>query len=386
MIEVAFNIFTIVNLSVLASLLFFRKKNSITNRILAAIIFLPAINLINNIFILNMWVLTFPHIFFISYITAQIYAPLIYIYINFFIGKKYTIKNPLYALTILMILIVVSFWLEYLYLPPEERAQYISQYTSNTMPIGLSLHNGLMIFTGLVYFYSSLINVKRFIKRAREFYSEEEKLKLGYILKFIIMVLLLSLLLIILCFLISANIVVNIILPLSINFIYFYILYNAIRHSALFSSEELKKFENKIQPIALDNQNIPSEKEKIKSNYHINEELADLLQKKIEVYFVEKKPFLNPNYHIENLAHELKIAKHHLSYIINSRFQKSFFELVNSYRVLEAQNRLKDISKLQSVDSIGYEVGFNTKSAFYRAFKKHSNLTPAKFLLRYKEN
>jgi len=386
MIELAFNIFTIVNLTVLASLLFFRKHNSVTNRILAVIIFLPSINFLNNIFILQRWIILFPHILFISQISAQIYIPLIYVYINYFIGKKNTIKNPLYIFTLFIIVIIVVFWIEYMLLPSEQKEEYINQYSSNTLPIRFNFYNGLMIITGLTYLLTSLINVKRFIRRARDFYSEEEKIKLGYILKFILIVISLSLLLLIFCFLLSAYAVKYIIIPLSINFIYLYVLYNAIRHSALFSHEEFNKFANKIQPIALDNKNITKEKEKLKSNYHISEELANLLQRKIEVFFSERRPYLNPNFHIENLAHELKVGKHHLSYIINSRFQQSFFELVNSYRVMEAKKRLKDMSKLQSVDSIGYEVGFNTKSAFYRAFKKHANLTPAKFLLKQEEN
>lgn len=379
MVELTLNIFSAVNLSVLSIFLFFRRSNSITNRIFALIIFCPALNFINNIFIWEGWIYSFPHTLFFSFATAQLYAPLVYIYVNLFIGKKTKIFNPLFAFTLFIILLDFYFWWEFSQFPLKQKIIYLTGLTTYNYPWQMNTINGLFVIAEFIYFTASLINVFRFSKIVKEFYSEEDEIKLRYIKKFIILIFSLNSFLIVVYAILPTPSVEYIFLPLFLNIIYLYILYNAFKHSALFSYNEFQHFARKIEPVALVEKNIHNPGKISKSNYHLKQELGDQLYSKVLKHLIEKKPYLDPNYHIEDLAQELKIRKHHLSFVINSRFQKSFFELVNTYRIEEAKEKLKNDSGCHSVDAIGYDVGFNTKSAFYRAFKKHTNLTPAQF-------
>lgn len=101
--------------------------------------------------------------------------------------------------------------------------------------------------------------------------------------------------------------------------------------------------------------------------------LADLM--------VEEKPYLNPKLTLPELAQLTDTNIHLLSRIINDGFQKNFYDFVNSYRI-EAFKKLvlSQEYQQQTFLAIAFEVGFNSKTAFNRSFKKLTNLTPREYL------
>lgn len=101
---------------------------------------------------------------------------------------------------------------------------------------------------------------------------------------------------------------------------------------------------------------------------------------KLKSLMETEKIFTEPELKLNELADYLKISAHNLSQIINDSFNQSFIDYVNSYRVKEFQNRIQqpDSSKFTLL-SLAHEVGFNSKSAFNAAFKKHTGQTPTEF-------
>lgn len=77
------------------------------------------------------------------------------------------------------------------------------------------------------------------------------------------------------------------------------------------------------------------------------------------------------------LASELDISTHHLSQIINQQTQGNYFDLINQYRIQDAQQLL--INTQMSIIDIAYEVGYNSKSSFYTEFKRRTQMTPNQF-------
>lgn len=70
----------------------------------------------------------------------------------------------------------------------------------------------------------------------------------------------------------------------------------------------------------------------------------------------------------------------HLSQAVNSGFNMSFFDFLNSYRIEEAKTILLRCDAMsQSILDVSFAVGFNSNSAFYAAFKKATGQTPAQF-------
>ena len=97
-------------------------------------------------------------------------------------------------------------------------------------------------------------------------------------------------------------------------------------------------------------------------------------------YMKTRKPYLEPTLTIEGLSHELSLPGWELSRVINDYFHQNFFNFVNSFRIEEAKRLLSDSSDgKRTVLEVLYEVGFNSKSAFNLAFKKHTGMTPTEF-------
>ncbi|WP_298762717.1 AraC family transcriptional regulator [uncultured Polaribacter sp.] len=100
----------------------------------------------------------------------------------------------------------------------------------------------------------------------------------------------------------------------------------------------------------------------------------------LSTFMVAHKPYLNPSLSIRNLAEEIQMNPRDLSVLINQNLNQHFFDFVNEYRIEEAKEMLKNPAKKEfTVLEILYEVGFNSKSSFNTAFKKHTGLTPTQF-------
>lgn len=96
---------------------------------------------------------------------------------------------------------------------------------------------------------------------------------------------------------------------------------------------------------------------------------------------MEKGMYKNPNLTLGELARATNLSSHQLSQILNNNLGKSFTSFINEYRINAACEMIAADHPF-SLEAIGYEVGFNSKSTFYTSFKKIKSTTP----LLYKES
>jgi AraC-like DNA-binding protein len=97
-------------------------------------------------------------------------------------------------------------------------------------------------------------------------------------------------------------------------------------------------------------------------------------------HFIKEKPYTNPDFTLSALSVQLDINIKKISQSINQNANENFNTFVNKYRVEQAKKILIDSDYEHfSILAIGYEAGFNSKAAFYSAFKKFTNTTPLKF-------
>ena len=84
---------------------------------------------------------------------------------------------------------------------------------------------------------------------------------------------------------------------------------------------------------------------------------------------------------LDILSEKLGTTRHNISQVINEHFDLNFFNLINKYRIQEAQQIFKKDahSNLHIID-VAYDVGFNNKVTFNKAFKEETNLTPTQYI------
>ncbi|MGG1921823.1 MULTISPECIES: AraC family transcriptional regulator [Chryseobacterium] len=150
-------------------------------------------------------------------------------------------------------------------------------------------------------------------------------------------------------------------------FIICWYLFKALNHPELFRNVDSK--------LKLVSEMVSEEKnseDPVTSDRAYNEDLL-----KLKNYMVEKKPFLNSSLTIQEVSDEIGIPVRELSLLINHQLGQHFYDFVNTYRIENAMNMLKDETKSKvTILEILYEVGFNSKSSFNTAFKKHTGTTP----------
>ena len=99
------------------------------------------------------------------------------------------------------------------------------------------------------------------------------------------------------------------------------------------------------------------------------------------------KVYLESELTMPKLADLVHCSVNHLSQAVNSGFGMSFFDFLNSYRIEEAKTMLEHGDpQARAILDVSFAVGFNSNSAFYAAFKKATDQTPAQFRRAFKEN
>lgn len=97
---------------------------------------------------------------------------------------------------------------------------------------------------------------------------------------------------------------------------------------------------------------------------------------KLNQHVIKNEVYKNSAIKLSDLANDLSISPHQLSQIINQNAGQNFSEYVNSYRIEEA---IRLISKIDRVNLVSYEVGFNNRTTFNKVFKRKTGLTPTEF-------
>jgi AraC-like DNA-binding protein len=106
---------------------------------------------------------------------------------------------------------------------------------------------------------------------------------------------------------------------------------------------------------------------------------------KINEYFENEKPYLNKNLSIIQVAVALNIPIRELSYILNNHYHFRFTDFVNDYRIKYIINKINESYLVEfTIESIGLEAGFSSKSGFYKSFKKLYKTTPSEYFNKLK--
>jgi len=365
------NIITSINALIIFSLLFFRKNNPLPNRLLALIFLIPGLYFIDNIFILNGIIHHIPFSFFFVQILAITYPTILYAYTHILIGKSPIPNRILLGGSALLLIYILSLTGDFYRLSPVEREAYLDSLNTSSYPSGMMLYTSLFYIWQMVYFSVVTYSVYKHSKNLSDQISNTDGAYITYIKQFVGLLWILNFILVVLYLTLPITKVEYLFLPVVVSIIYLFILYIIYHHNSIFTQQTYrtlidKNLEAEIELIS------PDEKSDTKKLTEKHNKIHELLQ--LALY--EEKEFQNPDLTLKLLAEKLDQPSYLVSQTINIFYKKSFFDLINELRIESAEDRLKNFSEKDTIENIAYEVGFNSRAAFYRAFRKYTGKTP----------
>lgn len=98
-------------------------------------------------------------------------------------------------------------------------------------------------------------------------------------------------------------------------------------------------------------------------------------------YLLEAKPYLDKDFSMDKLAQALQLPRHHVYFCMNRVLKVKFPELRKQLRIQHAKQLLEQgKNKSLSIEGIGIQSGFSSRSNFFTAFKSEVGCTPSEYL------
>lgn len=112
----------------------------------------------------------------------------------------------------------------------------------------------------------------------------------------------------------------------------------------------------------------------------------ELLQK-IKAAIEDDKIFMQPAITLAQFAEAIDTPTYLVSKATKSIYNKSFPEVINNFRIKAIIEKLSEPDHAnEKIEDLAYDVGFNTASAFYNAFKKETSMSPRAYQKELQKN
>ncbi len=108
-----------------------------------------------------------------------------------------------------------------------------------------------------------------------------------------------------------------------------------------------------------------------------NLDYSKKLKNKMQEYFVNQKPYLNPKLKLEDIVLELGVPKKEITQLLKQEYGFNFNTYVNSFRVEELKQLFSDPAYANfKIESVAEKAGFGSKQSFYNAFETFTGVKP----------
>lgn len=310
----------------------------------------------------------FPHTIKMAVSTGLLLGPLTYFYIKACTQKDFKFGKWDW-LHVLPFVLDTLFHIPYYMLGASEKIEIYKNLFFNGVHTELRIMQLLRVISVTIYTLLGLRLVFNYRKHLSNTTSTIDKSYYKWLMFFCFIILFPIIFLIIFAFtgfeLINKNIiVVGFLLPILSSFFV-----------ALFKPEIFHSFPHQMPE--------PESEEEQKKKYEtstLQETKKDKFVEKLLAFVKTEKPYQESELTIGELAERVSIPPHYLSQIINEKLKCSFLDFINEYRVEDAKGKLKNENYANyTIIAIAYEAGFNSKTAFYTAFKKFTGTTPSQY-------
>ncbi|PLX12736.1 MAG: hypothetical protein C0598_05510 [Marinilabiliales bacterium] len=370
---------------ILTYFLFGIKKNNISNRLLGILTSLWAIILL--FFALQSLGINtkFPHL--LNTVSQLLFAwfPLLFLSVKYFVTShsRFDRKDFLHFIPLLLsILILIPFYTE-----AGATKLIMVRNPEGYYSIASMINEEMLSVQGVVYSVIILMVLRNYEDRVIDYYSNINQSIIKWIKVGVILILFAWIIGIVGTIIERSRVDIGIDLFFFVYPIFVIIIYG-ISYVALRSGEVYKLKSDHISELVSigyiktksGNNKLQNNTQSERKNTELSEdenEFEDKLNTRLVSFFENSKPYLNPDLSLQSLAHDLSVSRHQLSATINLKQQMNFFELVNSYRVKEVEELMKnDPEGKIKIYELAYDAGFNSKATFYRIFKQFTGQTP----------
>ena len=330
------------------------KSSHLSNNILASLLLIFAVINSRTLFLRVTTIeLTPEHFsyFFIIGLLAFLTGPLLYFYIKSLLAPNYSLhkRDLIHSLPFIIAVIFAIFHFH----------RYISFFPPILQRRGFF---AVLIFTQkLAYFIALFFIIRSYGLTIKSFFSYIGSSKLAWVRFFISGYI----------FIWLANSLINFVVLVLDNLTWYPYIKNLYTLTAFL-------FFNGIIYIALRRPETFRQTQKYQSSI-LNNSDKEVYRVKLISLMNQEKLYLNPSITINEIAQKLDIHPIYVSQIINETFQQNFRDFVNKYRIEECKRLLTQEDHHLNIMGIALDSGFNSKSAFNRAFKRHTGITPKEF-------
>lgn len=130
--------------------------------------------------------------------------------------------------------------------------------------------------------------------------------------------------------------------------------------------------------IALNLPDIFSKSKKYK-NTDLPESMKQQCLNKLQNLMDSEKLYRDASLSLDLLAKKIAISPKYLSLIINQSCHQNFYDFVNKHRIDESKKLMLNDTQRKTILEIAYDVGFNSKQTFNKAFKQFTGMTPSAY-------
>ena len=362
-----------------------RSGDQKAHRILGLLTFLFALDLAEEFLYQTGFFLSVPALLNVLAPIDMLYGPLIYLYVRQLTSREQQATLASQYWHFLPALAGIIVLLPFFLMPGADKLAF-TEALRHGQSVQDDIGNDLLISSGFsafmlgtviqlgLYLFFSIRRLIRHAKTIRDEFSDIEKINLDW-LRYLLMGL--SAIYLILLGdqffpdLLGMNILGDLTTVLAVVLIYA-MGYLGLRQPAIFTQRYLPRTA----------QTIPAEEqpERKYQRSGLDSETGRVFVQELTQYMETSKPYLDGNLTLPELAQQLGISANYLSQIINEQLQVNFYDFVNSYRVAAAKSLINIPSQEKlNILNIALDSGFNSKSAFYTAFKKTTSMTPTQY-------
>ena len=119
----------------------------------------------------------------------------------------------------------------------------------------------------------------------------------------------------------------------------------------------------------------------------LSQEQADILQKKLNDYMKEHKPYLNKDLQMRDISDGINCSAHELSQLFSLFMHTNYYDYIAGFRV-EAFKKMIALPEYRkfTITAISEKCGFKSRSTFLSAFKRIEGVSPSEYIKSLKEH